>query len=251
MTDKDDKPTHDTAPSDDGRGNDGPTPAEPGDRLHRRNFFREGFRQLLRPIAEVVADAVEDRLERVGIPTVDSIGTRAAPQGTTSGETRVDLPDHPVLRPPGALPEREFLERCTSNAQCVSACPVAAIKLGRSDDPRLHDKPFIDPKYQACVVCDDLACMDACPSGALQVVSRESIDMGLAVLREDVCLRADGEDCQVCVDKCPIGNRAIVIGVAGRVTVYDEGCTGCGVCQMYCPTEPAAIVVVPPGASEH
>ena len=72
--------------------------------------------------------------------------------------------------------------------------------------------------------------------------------MGLAVVRRDVCVRGQGEECQICVDKCPLGSAAIHIPYFGaEITVNPDGCTGCGVCEMYCPTEPKAIVIEPPG----
>ena len=191
-----------------------------------------------------ISQAVERRLERVQLPTDEE------PARSPQSASTYEMPDRPVLRPPGALPEDEFLDRCVSSGQCVNVCPVAAIRLAKSDDPDLGGKPFIDPKIQACVVCDDLACMNACPSGALRVVSKESINMGTAVLREEHCLRTQGEDCQICVDKCPIGSNAINIPEGeGAVEVHNAGCTGCGVCEMYCPTEPKAIVVEPRGAT--
>lgn len=150
-----------------------------------------------------------------------------------------------VIRPPGAIPEAEFAKRCTGCAECVKVCPVSAIHLVYSADPLLDRKPAIDPATQACVVCDDLSCMKVCPTGALQSLSREEIRMGLAVLRKDVCLRTTGEDCQICVDKCPLGKAAIEIPHPGAAVLVKDGCTGCGVCEMYCPTEPRAIAIEP------
>ena len=68
--------------------------------------------------------------------------------------------------------------------------------------------------------------------------------MGLAVARPGLCLRAKGEDCRVCVEKCPIGERALTMG-GDRVLVLDTGCVGCGVCEHYCPTWPKSIAVYP------
>jgi len=128
----------------------------------------------------------------------------------------------------------------------VSACPVAAIKVTMDPDPMKEGRPFIDPQSQACVVCDDLSCMKVCPSSALVSIAREDIRMGLAEVDEAFCVRTQGEDCQICVDKCPLGESAITISYfGGPVEVLDPGCTGCGVCEMYCPTEPKAIVVRP------
>ena len=225
------------------KGKEGqPAEKDRGEQVHRRGFFTEGLRHLLRPLADIV----EDRLQKVGVP-MDDDDDVAYPGGPRESLGSVEVPDRPILRPPGALPGEEFLDRCLSSGQCVSVCPVAAIKLARSEDPRLDDKPFIDPEVQACVVCEDLSCMQVCPSGALVPLPKEEICMGIAVLREDICVRGQGEDCQICVDKCPLGTRAIDIAYpGGRVEVHADGCTGCGVCQMYCPTEPRAIVVEPP-----
>ena len=85
--------------------------------------------------------------------------------------------------------------------------------------------------------------MHACPSGALELVELAKIQMGLARLYEEHCLRSNGEDCRICVEKCPLGEAAIRIDQAGTVEVREPGCVGCGVCEMYCPTTPKAIVI--------
>ncbi|MEM7263187.1 MAG: 4Fe-4S dicluster domain-containing protein, partial [Planctomycetota bacterium] len=207
--------------------------------FHRRGFFTEGLRQFFKPIAEVVADNVENRLERAGVAFRD--GVESSKDEPPIEPPTSEVPDRPILRPPGALPEEEFLDRCLSSGLCITSCPVTAIKFGASDDPLMDEKPFIDPETQACVVCDDLSCMAACPTGALLSQSREEINMGLAVVHDEICLRTQGEDCQICVDKCPLGRDAIEIPYeGGAVLVHEDGCTGCGVCQMYCPTEPRA-----------
>jgi ferredoxin-type protein NapG len=53
--------------------------------------------------------------------------------------------------------------------------------------------------------------------------------------------------CDLCVRNCPI-KRAISLEHLpdGHMTpVVHEPCVGCGVCEMVCPTEPAAIVIDP------
>ncbi len=35
----------------------------------------------------------------------------------------------PFLRPPGALPEKEFLQRCIRCAKCAQVCPTTAIRM--------------------------------------------------------------------------------------------------------------------------
>ncbi|MDX1681653.1 MAG: 4Fe-4S dicluster domain-containing protein [Phycisphaeraceae bacterium] len=148
------------------------------------------------------------------------------------------------LRPPGARPESEFLTTCESCGECVQACPAQCIRL---DAQRAGGGPYIIARESPCVVCDDLACMPACPTDALQLVDHvQQIDMGWAIVDHDRCLRTepDGEDCRLCVEPCPEGEAAIGINPQGLVEVRD-GCIGCGVCEHACPTEPASIVVEP------
>jgi ferredoxin-type protein NapG len=58
------------------------------------------------------------------------------------------------------------------------------------------------------------------------------------------------ELCDLCVIECPIGETAIglvplEVEPAGRSTPeVREGCVGCGVCEMICPAEPEAAIVV-------
>ncbi|GMU35329.1 MAG: 4Fe-4S dicluster domain-containing protein [Planctomycetia bacterium] len=181
----------------------------------RRRFFRAGLSRLLRP----VAGFIEKKL-----PILPYAGER-------------------MLRPPGAIEERDFLETCFRCGSCVDACPANSIVAIASSDERLNGTPQVDPAVQACVICDELACMKACPSGALKLVDRFEIRMGLAVVDYEVCVRTAGEDCRICVERCPLGETAIGIDDEGRVVVVDpgatgRGCTGCGVCEQYCPTRP-------------
>jgi ferredoxin-type protein NapG len=83
-----------------------------------------------------------------------------------------------------------------------------------------------------------------CPTGAITAVPIGLIDMGTARWLEGRCVRSQGTECTMCVDRCPIGNRAIEL-VAGKVTIHPDGCTGCGVCEHECPTNPKSIVVIP------
>jgi len=230
----------------DEKASDGPEARDEKETVvHRRGFFSEGFRHLLRPLADLMEQRFQGLDPAVWEKLVDESSEGGA--GGSAYPIQSDYAPPPIpkyLRPPGALVEAEFLTRCSSSNRCVQACPVAAIRLVWSSDPRLNGKPAIDPEVQACVLCEDLRCTRECPTGALRPVSREEVRIGVAVLRREHCLRTRGEDCRICVDKCPVGPRAIDVPPAGaEITVKAEGCTGCGVCQMYCPAQPRAIVV--------
>jgi len=189
----------------------------------RRRFFAAGLARVLAPLAAYL----EQRLP-LKLPALTG-----------------------YLRPPGALPEQRFLDTCYRCGSCADACPVQAIKLMRIEDEDLAGTPQIDPDERACVLCDDLSCMKACPSGALRFVEKLDIRIGLARVNQKLCLRPKGEDCTACVERCPLGQTAIVLDSAGRVRVIDpaptgRGCTGCGLCQQFCPVLPVAAVRVLP-----
>lgn len=193
----------------------------------RRDFFRSGLSRILRPLA----DLVESKLP-MALPL--------APSTPVVQE---------YLRPPGALPEDEFLDTCLRCGRCADVCPANAIALVREHKPRMFGTPYIEPDKQACVICDELACMKVCPSGALKLVERTAIRIGLADVDHDICVRSHGENCTICIDRCPIGSAALHLDDQGRVEVIDPrvtglGCTGCGVCEQQCPTRPVRAIRV-------
>lgn len=60
----------------------------------------------------------------------------------------------------------------------------------------------------------------------------------------------DRELCDLCVTECPIGETAIVMeekvrrnGESFLRPIIKDGCTGCGVCVMVCPSNPGTIVI--------
>ncbi len=52
------------------------------------------------------------------------------------------------------------------------------------------------------------------------------------------------ERCDLCVRECPIKGAISIEDLGGKMTpVVHDACVGCGVCEMMCPAEPAAIVI--------
>jgi len=150
------------------------------------------------------------------------------------------------LRPPGALPERDFLARCLRCGKCAQVCPFQSIRIaGLLDGLEQMGTPFIKPREKPCWLC--MKCTAACPSGALdrKVKAKEIVRMGLAKIDNKTCLAWQGTLCRSCYDECPIFNEALIMDAELRPVVNDKKCTGCGICESVCPVDQAAIVVQP------
>ena len=109
-----------------------------------------------------------------------------------------------------------------------------------------------------CEMCEDIPCVVACPTGALdkRLTDINDARMGLAVLiDEETCLNFLGLRCDVCYRVCPLIGEAITLvreanlrtGKHARFipTVHSDKCTGCGKCERACVLEEAAIKVIP------
>ncbi len=245
--------------------------------INRRRFFREGLRELLKPLSNAIEPIEEaakhfDRMTRAAAAAAAASGARPASGSASAGSRAnpgaVDVPirpgsranpgatDVPIrpgspgkiplnvwLRPPGALPERQFLDTCSRCGTCVSVCPVECIQIDSSGQIA-GGAPHINPDEKACIVCEGLQCTAGCPSGALRPLAVGEIRMGTAIWHSQPCLRSAGEECRICVDQCPLGSAAIEL-LDGRIVVHPFGCVGCGVCQQECPTNPRSIIVIP------
>ncbi|MGB0910847.1 MAG: 4Fe-4S dicluster domain-containing protein [Nitrospirales bacterium] len=144
------------------------------------------------------------------------------------------------LRPPGAAEESEFLDQCTKCADCLDACPYHAIRKNVVDQ-----YPVIFPDEKACELCEDFPCIDACETDALlPVLSSFDVRMGIAKISYRDCTADQG--CNACVSKCP--HEAISMDFSTfKLSVVDDQCVGCGLCQSICRTvnDRMAVKVVP------
>lgn len=213
--------------------------------MDRRQFFRKGLTELFKPLANAL-DPVERTIRE--FEKLSNRSSTSSPVGASSAtppaQPAKTVPLDVWVRPPGALPESQYLSACSRCGKCVEVCPAECIKL----DPTANlgkGAPYIDPNVMACVVCDDLSCMKVCPTGALVFTDVPQIKMGTAVWRDDPCVRTTRqEDCRQCVDICPVGSTAIELA-GEEIRVHPLGCIGCGLCQQHCPTEPKSITVIP------
>lgn len=157
-----------------------------------------------------------------------------------------------TLRPPGALPEAEFLARCVRCFQCGDVCPNACIQFHGLEAGLVEaGTPFIRPREQGCTTC--MKCTQVCPTGALVPTPAEeeailaTVKMGLARLNRDMCYSyADPpRTCGVCYRACPFPGKAMSIGLYEQPVVHRDQCVGCGLCEQACIHLPQAIRVIP------
>lgn len=199
---------------------------EPEQEISRRHLLRQSVHFLAKPMV----DSVQSKVDKVN-EALDQVTKRV-----------------PLLRPPGAISERLFLQACTRCDECVHACPKDAIKKApKSFGMLVLGTPYIDPLKKPCVMCDDLPCISVCPEAALlPVPSPADVKMGYAILDEKKC-KAYGSDsfCQQCVVDCPIPGA--ITQVNSRPVIHKNICTGCGVCMKSCNTVniPVAIKIKP------
>jgi len=163
-----------------------------------------------------------------------------------------------ALRPPGALPEQDFLAACVRCGLCVRDCPYDTLKLSVLGDNVATGTPWFDARTVPCEMCEDIPCVAACPTGALDHALTDigKARMGLAVLVDhETCLNFLGLRCDVCYRVCPVIDKAITLEVVHNPrsdrhamllpTVHSDACTGCGKCEHSCVLPEAAIKVLP------
>jgi len=100
-----------------------------------------------------------------------------------------------ILRPPGAVPEEEYIGLCIKCGQCLQVCPYDSIILEDIDGKAGVGMAYIDPHRRGCYLCEAFPCILACPSGALnhEHDSIEFVHMGIAVVEPSGCLAKIGK----------------------------------------------------------
>jgi polyferredoxin len=165
-------------------------------------------------------------------------------------------PRHPgLIRPPGAVPEPEFLRSCARCGECLRACPTNTLQPDwyRAGLEGLW-APRMNLRHAACDQSCNV-CGLVCPTESirpLRLIERRHARVGIAVLLRDRCLPwAQDERCLVCEEQCPYG--AVVLEQDDRhrfglPVVKAERCNGCGKCEDRCPVVgDSAIIVAPHG----
>jgi ferredoxin-type protein NapF len=132
-----------------------------------------------------------------------------------------------ALRPPWALAESEFVERCTRCDECVARCPEGVLRRGEGGFP------VAVFAFSACTFCGE--CLDACAPGALRNEADAPPWNARARIGE-ACLAERQIACQLCRDACePRAIRFRYLAPVPTPQIEAATCAGCGACVSACP----------------
>ncbi len=165
-----------------------------------------------------------------------------------------------LIRPPGALPEKKFLQKCVKCGECMKACPTNGLQPAKTEaGPEGLWTPMLVPTIGYCDYACSL-CTQVCPTGAIQempIEAKNQIKIGTAWVNKNRCIPYKfGNSCIVCEEHCPVSPKAIKMLEVETVLpdgsikrpkapfIDTEVCTGCGICENKCPVvdEPAIYV---------
>ena len=161
-----------------------------------------------------------------------------------------------VIRPPGAVPEPDFLARCVRCGACMAACPTNTLQpIGLPAGFSGLYSPAIVPALAPCdPECN--RCGSVCPTNALTLLSKSekiAAKVGTARIQQTRCLAWEqNKPCLVCDEVCPfdaVQFRQLPDHQVAVPTIIENKCWGCGYCESRCPVRPdKAIIVEPYGA---
>jgi len=199
-----------------------------------------------------------------GVAAVPLLRTAIHPDAT---------PNPSLVRPPGSIPERDFLARCVRCGECMNVCPNNALH------PTLLQagiegvwSPMLIPRIGYCEpTC--VLCSQVCPTGAINEITEAEkawvppaegggttyppLRIGTAFYDLGRCLPwAMGKECIVCEEWCPTTPKAIYFDYAEFTTregdyvwlkrphVDPAICVGCGACTYACPVKGAPAIYI-------
>jgi polyferredoxin len=173
--------------------------------------------------------------------------TNVAAKSDRTGRTR--LSSQFLIRPPGALQEDEFVDRCVRCSECMKVCPTNGLQ------PALTEAgieglwtPVLIPRIGECTQNCNL-CSQVCSTQAIspfEIAEKTHIYIGRAVIDRSHCIAWNSDkQCLVCDECCSyhaVGWKN-VDGVR-RPFIDEHKCVGCGICENVCPIQPVAAIRV-------
>lgn len=158
-----------------------------------------------------------------------------------------------LIRPPGSIREKDFLNVCLRCGMCMKICPTNGLQpcileagINGLWTPRLVSR--IGGCEKNCNKCGQV-----CPTKAIRKLSLEEktyAKMGTAVIEKNRCIAWEQDKvCLICDEACPFNaissfNETIQGKTLLRPFVDERICTGCGLCETLCPIDGRAAIEV-------
>lgn len=163
----------------------------------------------------------------VAVPVIKAAGLYKEDVGGANDGPAVNNPS--LIRPPGALPEKEFLQRCIRCGECMKVCATNGLH------PTTFEAgvegmwtPILVPELGYCEYNCTL-CGQVCPTGAIQeldVETKKKTVIGTAFFDFNRCLPyAFAKDCICCEEHCPTSPKAIWFELVPRSQRPEEELT--------------------------
>ena len=222
------------------------------------------------PPAETTEDFIQlDRRAIVGSVLAGAawLPLNRASQLNTRESSLPKAYDSKLIRPPGSLPEDQFLAACIKCDECIKVCPTNVLQpAGFEAGLEGLWTPIAQYRLGNCLQRCNL-CGDVCPTGAItkfsladRIGDREAekppIRAGTAFYEHGRCLPWSMDTaCVKCEEFCPTSPKAIwslevtkVDRNGNTITLQQprvdiDKCIGCGSCEWACPVSEPAVYV--------
>lgn len=158
-----------------------------------------------------------------------------------------------LIRPPGSIPEEDFLNVCIHCGKCMKVCPTNGLQpclleagINGLWTPRLVAR--IGGCEQNCNSCGNI-----CPTSAIRKLPLDEktyVKMGVAVIDRTRCIAwEENKVCLICDEACPYNAISSLNETIHGITLLrpfvDEGiCTGCGICEYRCLLEGDSAILI-------
>jgi ferredoxin len=227
--------------------------------------------ECLNCVAECPPESITYKIGLQGKTAQVDLSRRQFVTATVAGVTAVGVfktgyrnreTNEKALRPPGALEEAAFLDRCIRCHACTKICSTT----GGCLQPALLETgweglwtPISIPRAGFCEYNCNL-CGQVCPTSAIKnlpLPDKQKMKMGTAAFDKNRCIPwYRFENCLVCEEHCPVSEKAIqfeekeVTRPNGEKTVVkfpyviESRCVGCGICVSKCPLRGSAGIFI-------
>lgn len=164
-------------------------------------------------------------LSRRGLLITLLAGLVTGPVVRLQGITTTNWNPH-LIRPPGSLAERQFLNRCTKCGQCLRICPTNVLQPATwQAGPEGLWTPLLNFRIgtSGCQL-NCIACSHICPTAAIRPLTLDEklgrnryaaagpLRLGTAFVDRGRCLPwAMDKPCIVCQENCPVSPKAILV----------------------------------------